>query len=180
MPAERFQNQYRIPSSRATWHEYNGGMYFVTVCTQNKEHYFGEIQDGVMHLTEIGEYTQDCVQNIPSHNPYAEVPLFIIMPNHIHLVVTIDGDDCRDVPWRVSTDGKNKTMQKISNRQDKLSTTIGTMKQAITRYARQHDLPFAWQPRFHDRIIRNNTEMNQIAEYIENNVARWEYDRFYE
>ena len=56
MPAERFQNQYRIPSSRATWHEYNGGMYFVTVCTQNKEHYFGEIQDGVMHLTEIGEY----------------------------------------------------------------------------------------------------------------------------
>ena len=71
-------------------------------------------------------------------------------------------------------------MQKISNRQGKLSTTIGTMKQAITRYARQHDLPFAWQPRFHDRIICNNTEMNQIAEYIENNVARWEYDRFYE
>ena len=103
MSEERFQNLYRISSARAKWHDYNGGMYFITLCTQNREHFFGEIQNGVMHLTEIGKYTQDCVQDIPSHNPYAEIPLFVIMPNHIHLVVTIDGGDCRDVPWRVST-----------------------------------------------------------------------------
>jgi REP element-mobilizing transposase RayT len=101
------------------------------------------------------------------------------MPNHIHLVVTIVGGDCRDVPWRVSTEGKDKIMQEISNRQGKLSTTIGGMKQAITRFARHHNLPFAWQPRFHDHIIRGNKDMNKIADYIENNVARWEYDRFY-
>ena len=124
---------------------------------------------------------------------------FLILPHHAHATLEVDphevraggigrevvtgrdddGAGCRDVPWRVSTTGKNKTMQEISNHQGKLSTTIGTMKQAITRYARQHNLPFAWQPRFHDRIIRNNTEMNQIAEYIENNVTRWEYDKFY-
>ena len=179
MSEERFQNLYRIPSARAKWHDYNGGMYFITLCTQNREHFFGEIQNGVMHLTEIGKYTQDCVQDIPSHNPYAEVPLFVIMPNHIHLVVTIDGGDCRDVPWRVSTDGKDKIMQEISNRQGKLSTTIGGMKQAITRFARHHNLSFAWQPRFHDHIIRGNKDMNKIADYIENNVAKWEYDKFY-
>ena len=61
MSDERFQNQYRIPSARAKWHDYNGGMYFVTVCTRNRKHFFGEIHNGVMHLTEIGKYTQDCV-----------------------------------------------------------------------------------------------------------------------
>jgi hypothetical protein len=53
------------------------------------------------------------------------------------------------------------------------------MKQAITRFAHHHNLPFAWQPRFHDHIIRGNEDMNKIADYIENNVARWEYDKFY-
>lgn len=40
---EKFQNKYRVPSARAPWHGYNGGVYFVTICTQNREHYFGEI-----------------------------------------------------------------------------------------------------------------------------------------
>ena len=40
---EKFQNRFRIPSARANWHDYNGGIYFVTICTKNREHYFGEI-----------------------------------------------------------------------------------------------------------------------------------------
>ena len=40
---EKFQNKYCIPSARANWHNYNGGVYFVTICTKNREHYFGEI-----------------------------------------------------------------------------------------------------------------------------------------
>ena len=40
---DKFQNRFRIPSARANWHDYNGGIYFVTICTKNREHYFGEI-----------------------------------------------------------------------------------------------------------------------------------------
>ncbi len=179
MTDDKFQDQYRIPSARAIWHDYNGGTYFVTICTKKMELYFGEIVDGIMHLSEIGKYTKNCVQNIPAHNPYADVPLFVIMPNHIHLIVIIDGDNCRDVPWRVSKEGKDKTMQAISNCQSKLSATIGVMKQAVTRFANQQNLPFAWQSRFHDHIIRDTNDMNRIANYIENNVANWENDKFY-
>ena len=204
-------NKYRIASARAQWHEYNGGEYFVTICTHGREHYFGEISGGQMNLSEIGNYANAVIQKIPTHNHYAEIPLYVIMPNHIHLIVIIDGgtvpcrencrdvpgckncrdvpgcencrdvpwcENCRDVPWRVSTDGKNTTMQDICNRQGKLSTAIGGMKQSVTRFARKHNIAFAWQPRFHDHIIRDTNEMNDIADYIENNVAKWQNDIF--
>ena len=81
--------------------------------------------------------------------------------------------------WRVSTFGKNETMQTIANQQGRPSTMIGGFKQSVTRYANANSISFAWQTRFHDRIIRDCDEINRIAEYIENNVARWESDEFH-
>lgn len=183
MSSDLFRKKYRIPSARATWHDYNGGAYFVTICTRDMEHYFGEIVGGEMNMTEIGEYVQQCIKNIPQHNTYANVPAFVVMPNHVHLIVIIDDENadsiCRDVPWRVSTYGKNETMQTIANQQGRLSTMIGGFKQSVTRYANANSISFAWQTRFHDRIIRDCDEINRIAEYIENNVARWESDEFH-
>jgi len=181
MSTELFHNKYRVPSARAEWHDYSGGEYFVTICTGGREHWFGEISNGEMNLSVIGKYADECIQNIHAHNSYATVPLYVIMPNHIHLIVLIDDarDGGRDVPWRVSTIGKNEEMQKIANYQGKLSATIGLFKQSVTRFAHENAIPFSWQPRFHDRIIRNQGEMNGIAEYIEGNVAKWESDEFY-
>ena len=168
-----FHNKFCIPSARADWHDYNGGAYFVTICTQNREHFFGEIKNGEMRLSEIGKYANQNISEIPIHNPYAEIPLWIVMPDHVHMIVIITPNDCRDVPWRVSTDGKNKRMQDIANKQGRLSTVIGGFKQSVTRFARTKQPYFAWQTRYYDRIIRNQDEMNRIAIYIENNVAKW-------
>ena len=176
MQTEKFQNKYRIGSKRASWHDYNGGEYFVTICTNERQHYFGEIINGEMQLSAVGKYTDECIQKISGHNQYAQIPEYVIMPDHIHLIVIISGNDCRNVPWRVSTENKNEPMQKIANYQGRLSTTIGGFKQSVTRFARKNDITFEWQPRFYDRIIRDQNEMNQIAEYIKNNVARWESD----
>ena len=74
---------------------------------------------------------------------------------------------------------KNEWMQSISQRRGMLSTVIGGLKRAVTHFARTHSIPFFWLPRFHDHIIRDRDEMNRIAEYIENNVAQWESDKFY-
>ncbi len=67
-------------------------------------------------------------------------------------------------------------MQKMANDKGRLSIAMGGFKQSVTRFARQNDIPFQWQSRFYDHIIRDQYEMNQIAEYIENNVAKWESD----
>ena len=92
MQDKLFHNHYRIQSARAAWHAYNGGMYFVTICTKNREHYFGEIENEEMHFSKIGEYAQICIQYNREHHPYSEIPLWVVMPNHIHAIVVIDGD----------------------------------------------------------------------------------------
>lgn len=56
---------------------------------------------------------------------------------------------------------------------------IGGMKSSVTNFANQNAIPFAWQPRFHDRIIRTTDEINRVAYYIENTVAQWQCDVFF-
>jgi len=189
---EKFQHKYRIPSARAKWHDYNGGEYFITICTAGREHYFGEIRDGVMILSVLGKYTVENLERINQHYPYCVVPLFVVMPNHIHAIVVIDEknvDNVNNVPnvtdvkTMCTSSLQNKLvdekMQSVSVRRGKLSTAMGGLKSALTKYANSNKIEFGWQTRFHDHIIRNQGEMNRIASYIENNVMAWDNDKFY-
>ena len=86
-----------------------------------------------------------------------------------------------DVARYVSTNptDKNEYMAERSPKQGSLAAVIRGLKSAVTKYANENEILFAWQPRFHDHIIRDNSEMNRIANYIENNVANWVDDEFY-
>ena len=198
MSDDKFKDKYRIDTARAWWHDYDGGAYFITICTKDREHYFGEIEDGEMVLSEIGDYTRQCIEQISQHNPYAEIPLFVIMPNHLHLIVFIvetvhapspqtqtENDASETVhapslqPSRWKYDIVDEEMQFISKQKKRLAVAMGNMKSAITHFANQNTIYFAWQTRFHDRIVRDQPEMNRIVTYIENNVANWKNDEFY-
>lgn len=192
MSTEKYQNRYRIPSVRAKWHDYNGGIYFITICTKNHDHYFGSINDGAVHLSEIGKYADENLKNVALHYPCAEIPLFVVMPNHLHAIVIIDGgndggngNDAGNVETRRASSlqpeqppqtTKNEKMQNISKEQSLLSICIGGFKSAVTKFANENKIDFAWQARFHDRVICNSNEMNRIVNYIENNVSRWDSD----
>ena len=190
MKTDKFQNKYRIPSARAVWHDYNDGDYFITICTKNREHYFGEIVNGEMILNDLGIKLNELIVDIPSHHPYAKTPVYQIMPNHLHLIVCIDGSRvarrdvacrdaaCRDAACHVSTTNNNK-MQKIAEQCGLVSIAMGGMKSALTNHARSNKIPFGWQTRFHDHIIRDRDEYNRIAVYIENNPLLWKDDKFY-
>ncbi len=180
--ADKFQNKYRIPSARAVWHDYNGGDYFITICTGGREHYFGEILNGKMILNVLGMKLNELIVEIPTHHPYAKIPVYQIMPNHVHLIVCIEEtkmkrNDCRDVACHVST--TNNKMQEIADKCGLVSVAMGGMKSALTKYANTNKIEFGWQTRFHDHIIRNREEWERIANYIENNPATWENDKFY-
>ena len=208
-----FQNRFRIPSARASWHNYREGLYFITICAHQQKPYFGRIiprpglEENQLVLTEVGRYVEENLQQITSHYPYAEIPVFVIMPNHLHFIIIIDSADdsngnddstCRDVACNVSeipsatlngnvacnhsNDTSNRDVarnvstgngcqihMKISPQKGSLSTVIRGFKSAITKYARERGITFAWQTRFYDRIVRNQNELNAIATYIENN-----------
>ena len=192
---------YNLPqrkSPRATWHDYNGGSYFVTFCTKNHDLYFGDVVDGKMELSEIGEWTvKQIEQTAIIRQNDVEIPLFVVMPNHVHLIVVYNRVvPCRDasnasesnVPiilnkineseTRGETDARGASLQ-FGPQSGNLSSVIRGIKSAVTKYANEHNIPFAWQSRYHDHIIRNQLEMNRIADYIQNNPMKWELDRFY-
>ena len=192
-----FFNKYRIPSARADWHDYNGGMYFVTICTKDKKHHFGEIKrcrnedEPKITLTKIGNYTDQQLREVSIHYPYAEIPLWTIMPNHIHAVILILDDKTpknnhnvgqRNVEQQKKSNnnvetGRAPSLQGLNQQKGWLSVVVGGIKSAVTKFAHAQNIPFGWQTRFHDHIIRNNEELNGIAQYIENNVAKWILDK---
>ena len=171
-----FQNRFRIPSARASWHNYREGMYFITICAHQQKPYFGRIiprpglEENQLVLTEVGRYVEENLQQITSHYPYAEIPVFVIMPNHLHFIIIIDSAD--DSNGNVSTGNGCQIHMKISPQKGSLSTVIRGFKSAITKYAHERGIAFAWQTRFYDRIVRNQNELNAIVEYIENNLYK--------
>ena len=155
-------------SPRAYFHDYSGGDYFVTICTRDKEHFFGKILNAEMIFSKIGEYCHRQIEELQKHYHYVRVPVFVIMPNHVHAIICIKNtDDIRTHEPCVPT---SRTA---------LSVVIGGFKRAVTLFARRNNIGFAWQSRYHDHIIRGPQDGNNIAEYIENNITRWVTDCFH-
>jgi hypothetical protein len=65
------------------------GAYYLTICTDNRHHWFGRVAHGVMHPSPIGELAQRCWDAIPEHMPHVDVGEFVVMPNHVHGIVVI-------------------------------------------------------------------------------------------
>ena len=202
--SDKFRNKYRIASARAPWWDYEqNGAYFVTICTQNRYHFFGEIKKGIMHLSRTGVIADIMWHQIPHRTPHVALGEFVVMPNHIHGILILDKPDAVTKNDDVGGNGdsrenpvetlpatslpppppplstKNEQMSAISPRSGTLSAVVRSYKSAVTRHANRLGLPHGWQSRFHDRIIRHDAEYQRIADYIINNPARWQEDTFY-
>ena len=156
------ENKLKRKSPRATFHNYSNGDYYVTICTKNKKHYFGDIKDGEMYLNLIGEYCKLQMEKIATHYPYATIPLYVIMPNHIHAIICIDSNL------------ESRTLEPSVPTRSLLSRLVGGFKRSITLFAKENNIEFNWQSRYYDHIIRGVNDKNMIAEYIEDNIIRWE------
>lgn len=181
--SDKFQNKYRIPSARLQGYDYGqNGAYFITICTKNRVHFFGEIADREMQLNELGKIVEtEWIRTLelrPDMN--LEMGEFVIMPNHFHAIIIIgenqyntcgDGDgDCRDAMHRVST---------FAPQSKNLASIIRGFKSSVTTNARKMGIDFGWQTRFHDHIIRNDAEYRRIENYIINNPNNWKDDKFH-
>ena len=89
---EKFQNKYRIPSARLqNWDYGSNGRYFVTICTADMQYHFGEVHDREMHLSESGILANMYWLQIPEKFPFVVLGEFVVMPNHMHGIIIIDG-----------------------------------------------------------------------------------------
>ena len=93
---KKFKNQYRIPSARLqSWNYGQNGAYFVTICTKNRTSYFGDVVDGRMQLSQIGQLAERFCNEIPHHFPYIDIGGYVVMPNHMHIIINICKSDDR-------------------------------------------------------------------------------------
>ncbi len=194
---KKYQNKYRIASARAQWWDYGwNGAYYITICTQNREHFFGKIMNGKMTLSTTGVIADVFWHEIPNHSPFVELGDFVVMPNHIHGILILDKPDgANDNDHAVETGhavetlhatslpqqqpkSKNEKMAAISPKSNTVSSIIRSYKSAVTKHANRLGLPNGWQTRFHDRIIRNNEDYQRISDYIKNNPDNWQDDTF--
>ena len=191
---DRFKNKYRIASARAPFWDYGwNAAYFVTICTKNRECWFGEITDGVMELSGIGEIVQSEWFKTFEMRPDMNLLMgeYVIMPNHFHAIIGIGKNEYnsqpdtqpdtqrRDAMHCVSTTDTNQPKNQFGPQSKNLASIIRGFKIGVTKNARQINSDFAWQSRYHDHIIRNDQSFQKITNYIINNPANWQEDKFY-
>lgn len=202
MDNNKYRNKYRIPSTRLQKWDYGwNAIYFVTICTWHREHYFGEINNGAMCLSPIGTIANVLWHELKNHFNHIELDAFVVMPNHIHGIIAINnnvnnGDNIATTHDMVATHAVETThalslqsqpqsAKTIGQRRFQhqgsgtLSSIVGSYKSAVSRHAHRLGYDFVWQSRFYDRIIRNNDALTRVQTYIANNPLNWTEDKFY-
>jgi putative transposase len=135
----------------------------VTICTHPRVCWFGEIVDGQALLSPEGRVVDEEWRKIPRINPHAVLDEWIVMPDHMHGILVFQS-------------GVNKKPEETSRLlAQSLGSVIGQVKSKATKRIRM-DLKrpeFAWEPRFHDTILREPTDLERMRAYIRENPARW-------
>jgi REP element-mobilizing transposase RayT len=171
---DKYQKKYRIHSTRLPdWNYGNASLYFITICTQKMVHFFGEIEEEEIILSDIGDIVKTewlkTFMMRPDMNLW--IGEFIIMPNHFHAIIGIGGNvyntengDAKhgDAKHRVSTIVPNQFGPQSKN----LASIIRGFKSSVSILARKTNLDFHWQTRFYDHIIRNDKSFQTTSSII--------------
>ncbi len=172
-----YKEKYRASSARLQGWDYGSdGLYYITVCTQNRVHYFGEIVSeqhsetqnsetqniASLRSTIVGEVAYRNWLDIPNHFSFVELDEFVIMPNHIHGILIINKPD--KIDWNIN---------KFGVQSQNLAAIMRGYKASVKTFATTNNIEFGWQPRYYDHIIRNEKEYLNISGYIADNPQQW-------
>ena len=145
------------------WNYDRDAIYMITICTKNKESFFGEITGRKMVLSDIGEIARKCWLDIPKHFPDTFLKDFVIMPDHLHGIVIID----KRIKVYI------KTKRQFGPQSRNLGSVIRGFKVGVTIEARKKNPDFAWQARYYDTIISNKESLEKAIRYIRDNPIKW-------
>ncbi len=166
-----FRNKYRVTTARLrVWDYAHAGIYFITVCTKYRFPWFGELNDGTMQLSPIGNAVERAIAEIPHHFPFVSVDEFTVMPDHVHALIRIN-DLKRGVETQDFVSLREGAFKNVFGPQSKnIPSIVRGFKIGVTKYARENgNFDFVWQPGYHDMIIHDDDELNAVRQYIRNN-----------
>jgi putative transposase len=155
------------------------GAYFVTICTQSRECTFGQVVEGRMILNAPGQMVELVWRELHQYYPGIETDAFVVMPNHVHGIITLVGAGpraCPDKSWQPQGVAPTAIMS--------LPDVVHRLKSLTTaKYRRgviQDSWPAfpgrLWQRNYYEHVIRHERELDAVRRYIEENPLRWDQD----
>jgi putative transposase len=151
------------------------GMYFITICTQNRDLLFGNIVNDIMQLNAAGQMVQAIWETLPERFPNIGVDEFVVMPNHFHAILVIE--ECRPAGEDGIATGDVPT----------LGAMIGAFKSITTHEYIQGVKckgwpPFdrrVWQRNYWEHVVRDEATLDKIRQYVRTNPAFWTDDQLH-
>ena len=158
------------------------GAYFITICTYQRIHIFGEIVNGEMILNDTGKIARDQWFKTAELRPYVKLyeDEFVIMPNHIHGIVWIEDENVGALRRNAQPRAEQRSAPTGTVAPRSLGAIVRAYKSAVTHAvnaAENQRGAVLWQRNYYDHIIWNDQELNNIGWYILNNPRNWQLDR---
>jgi putative transposase len=183
------------------------GLYFITICCQDRFCHFGHVENDAMILNEYGQIAFDEWMKLPERFPNFELDVFQIMPNHIHAIISLTNSATAAAPVRATLavapngnavapngnagahDGNTIAHDAIgagvNPARTGVSDIVGAYKSLVSNVclkifkSKNEMMGKLWQRNYYEHIIRNEQSYQRIAEYIMNNPIKWHEDKFY-
>ncbi|MBD2692812.1 transposase [Anabaena catenula] len=157
------------------------GAYFITICTNKRKCLFGNIFQNEVHLNELGNIVLNVWDSLPNKYSNIELDEFVIMPNHLHgIIIITDVEAIHELPLQESINvGKIQELSLRERRNMLLPKVIGYFKMNSAKIINQKISSSGtslWQRNYYEHIIRNESELDRIREYIVNNPIKWTLD----
>ncbi|NGP76524.1 hypothetical protein G3570_07760 [Balneolaceae bacterium YR4-1] len=197
---KKFKNKYRTDSIRLKGYDYSSeGIYFITICTKNRTHYFGSVIESKMKLSAAGQIVANEWLRTQTKRDRAVLGEWIVMPNHFHALIGLKPKPDTDAS-HASKAGLNRFEQStyrcdlsvrkkafpwnyknsFGPQRDNIASIIRGFKGACTRQIRNAvDPDFSWHTGYYDHIVRNQESLDRIEKYIIENPLKWNKDRFH-
>ena len=159
------------------------GQYFITICAYEMRNVFGKLANGAVLLNVVGRIAIDCWREIPEHFAHVELDAFVIMPNHLHGILTIrqartirsprsieDGHGC---PVLLQPSLERFQRPSVGS----IPTIVRSYKQSVTYLARRRltrPSLAIWQSNYYERVLRDGKEFAEATRYIFENPMKWQ------
>jgi len=157
----------------------SAGFYFVTLCTYKRRCLFGDAVDGELQLSKFGAHVESAWREIPRCHNNVRLDAFVIMPNHLHGIISLDSaTDDFDNERAVSAD------REAMDRLPTVREIVHAFKARCAFYLEANgcleknglDAAPVWQRRFHEHIIADEKAYRDIVQYIEKDLQQWQRD----
>jgi len=158
--------------------------YYITICTHNRLHLFGDISEGYLLLNDAGRMVRDRFEEMSRFYPGIVIDNYVLMPNHLHTILIIRrGGTAQgplpttNAPKTVESSFSGMTLSDYIHRFKTLTTKLyidGVKKGSYPPFSKR-----VWQKSYYDHIIRYNHEYLQIWRYIDENPLKWMEDCYY-